>query len=119
MTTTTLTTGNQEEAADVSFAADLNSGETYYIVVKDGSSLTILDSFVADSFTNSYSLTVSLLPLTPYSFNGSVSGYSQIEIVDSCGNPVNDTIKVALDPGATGATGPTGATGAAPYFRCP
>ena len=50
---TTITTGNQEEAADVSFTASgagaLQSGNTYYIVVKNGSSVTILNSFVADS----------------------------------------------------------------------
>ncbi|MGA8615478.1 MAG: hypothetical protein WB760_28125, partial [Xanthobacteraceae bacterium] len=91
----TITTGNQEEAADVSFPASgaLQSGETYYIVVKTGSSVTILDSFVADSFTDVYSLTVSLSPNTTYTFNG-VSSSNEIEIVDSCGNPVSDTINV-------------------------
>src|ERR1700681_1291468 len=99
MTTTTLTTGNQEEAADVSFTSNgaLSSGETYYIVVKNGSSITVLDSFVADSFSSAYSLTVSLSPNTTYNFNSSSSS-NEIEVVDSRGNVVCNSVDVAVTP---------------------
>src|SRR5229473_6288346 len=56
-----FTTGNEETAYDISFTASgLIAGDVYYIIVNNGGTLTVLGSFVASSFTNNYSLTVSL-----------------------------------------------------------
>ena len=80
---TTLPTGNQV-AADVSFTASgakaLISGETYYIVLNNGGSFTILDSFVADSaIGDTYSITVSLPANTPIKLQVTNAGDAAVE----------------------------------------
>src|SRR5216683_3143642 len=81
-------TPSQETAYDIAFTSQgtgLIPGNVYYIVDTNGTVVTVLGSFVATSFTNNYSLTVSLSGGTTYHINDGSATPNPISFLYSAG----------------------------------